>query len=63
MRLRIKVVGQLPPRLDTVFRRVMYVPPTAGSDTRANRDMIDTNMENCEIYTNKGEKRETSQLL
>ena len=40
-----RVEGQLPPRFVTVLSSVMYVPPTAGSDTLAKKAMTDTNME------------------
>ena len=38
----INVLGQLPPRLVTVLSRVMYVPPMAGSLTRACMDIMAT---------------------
>jgi hypothetical protein len=42
---RASVAGQFPPRFVRVLRRVMYVPPTAGSDTRAKNAMMATNMQ------------------
>lgn len=41
---RASVDGQFPPRLVTVFRRVMYVPPITGSLTLAWKAMQATYM-------------------
>lgn len=38
------VVVQVPPKLLTVFKSVMYVPPTIGSATRAKNAIISTNI-------------------
>lgn len=48
------VEGQFPPRLDTVFKRVMYVPPIRGSLTLALKAIIDTYM----LYRVTCEKKE-----
>lgn len=52
---RATVDGQFPPRLDTVFKRVMYVPPIRGSLTLALKAIIDTYM----LYSVTCEKKGT----
>lgn len=42
---RANVLGQFVPKLDTVLSNVMYVPPTAGSDTLAKNAITATNMQ------------------
>jgi len=42
---KAKVDGQFPPRFVRVLRKVMYVPPTAGSEILAKNAMIATNMQ------------------
>jgi hypothetical protein len=42
---RDSVPGHIPARFDTVLRRVMYVPPIAGSLILAWNAMVETNIE------------------
>lgn len=39
------VLGQFVPRFDIVFKNVMYVPPTVGSETLAKNAITATNMQ------------------